>query len=60
MSIKEMSTIDLYTEDAGLPFFNRAAVRANGNWYYGPALESMRATSDFRCHSVNIALKYKQ
>ena len=23
---------DMYTEDAGLPYFNRAAVIANGNW----------------------------
>ena len=23
-----------YTEDAGLPYFNHAAVIANGNWYY--------------------------
>ena len=48
-----------YTEDAGLPYFNRAAVRANGNWKYGSALESMRVKSYFRCRSANIALNYK-
>ena len=27
------------TEDAGLPYFDRAAVIVNRNWYYASALE---------------------
>ena len=33
----------IYTEDAGLPYFDCAAVTANRYWWYGKALESMRA-----------------
>ena len=39
--------------DAGLPYFDRAAVKVNGNWYYASALESIRAKLCFRYHSVN-------
>ena len=49
----------IYTEDAGLPFFNRAAVIANGNWYYASALESMGAKLCFRYCLVNIGPRYK-
>ena len=49
----------MYTEDAGLPFFDRAAVIANGNWYYASALESMGATLCFRYCLVNIGPRYK-
>ena len=49
----------LYTEDAGLPYFDRAAVKANGTWWYDSALESMRAKLCFRYCSVNIGPSYK-
>ena len=49
-----------HTEQTGLPYFDRPAATANGNWYYDSALESMGAKLGFRCHSVNIALIYKQ
>ena len=32
-----------YTTQTGLPYFDRAAVTANENWYYGKALESIGA-----------------
>ena len=48
-----------YTEDAGLPYFDRAAVKANRNWYYASALESMGANLCFRYRSVNIGPSYK-
>ena len=48
-----------YTEDAGLPYFNRAAVKATGNWYYTSALESMGVKFCFHYHSVNIGPSYK-
>ena len=47
------------TEDAGLPYFDRAAVIANGNWYYASALESMGAKLSFRYCLVNIGPSYK-
>ena len=34
-------TLSVFTEQTGLPYFDRAAVKANGNWYYASALESM-------------------
>ena len=49
-----------YTAQTGLPYFDRAADAANGNWYYDSTLESMGAKPCFRCHSVNIVLIYKQ
>ena len=48
-----------YTEDAGLPYFDRAAVIANGNWYHASALESMGAKLCCRCCLVNIGPSYK-
>ena len=48
-----------YTEDAGLPYFNRTAVKATGNWYYTSALESMGVQFCFHYHSVNIGPSYK-
>ena len=50
----------MYSEDAGLLFFNRAAVKANGYWYYASALRPMRGNQSFHCHLVNIGLNYKQ
>ena len=49
-----------YTEDAGLPFFNRATVSTKGNWYYASALDSMTAKLCFRCCSFNIGPTYIQ
>ena len=49
----------IYTEDAGLPYFDRAAVIANGNWYYASALESMGAKLCFRYCLVNIGPSYR-
>ena len=43
MYIFHYENLYTYTEDAGLPYFDRAAVIANGNWYYASALESMGA-----------------
>ena len=57
--IVHVSSIHVYTEDAGLPYFDRAAVIANGNWYYVSALESMGATLCFRYCLVNIGPRYK-
>ena len=37
----------LYTEQTGLPFFDRASGPANRNWYYASALDSMR--EDLSC-----------
>ena len=48
-----------YTEDAGLPYFNRAAVKATGNWYYTSARESMGVKFCFHYRSVNIGPSYK-
>ena len=50
----------VYTAQTGLPYFDRAAVTANGSWLYGSALESMRGDQTFRCRFVNIGLNYKQ
>ena len=47
-----------YTKDAGLLFFNRAAVTANRYWYYASALRPMRGNQSFHCHLLNIGLKY--
>ena len=33
----------------GLPIFDRAAVTANGNWYYASALGSMGGELSFHC-----------
>ena len=49
----------LFTEDAGLPYFDREAVIANGNWYYASALESMGATLCFRYCLENTGPSYK-
>ena len=49
----------VYTEDAGLPYFDRAAVIANGNWYYPSALESMGANLCFCYCLVSIGPSYK-
>ena len=49
----------VYTEDAGLPYFDRAAVKARGNWYYSSALESMGAKPCFHYRSVNIGPSYE-
>ena len=46
--------ISLYTEDAGSPYFDRAAVIANGTWLCGSALKSMGAKLCFRSCLVNI------
>ena len=32
MSVYLCVCMCVYTEDAGLPYFDRAAVKANGNW----------------------------
>ena len=48
----------LYTEDAGLPYFDRAAVIANGTWLCGSALKSMGAKLCFRSCLVNIGPSY--
>ena len=47
-----------YTEDAGLPFFDRAAVTENGYWYYTSALRPMRGNQSFHCHLANIGPIY--
>ena len=47
-----------YTEQTGLPDLHRAAVIANGNWYYGKALEPMRGNHTFCCHLINIGPIY--
>ena len=44
----------------GLPYFDRATVIANGNWYYTSALKSMGAKLCFHCCSVNIGPSYTQ
>ena len=49
-----------YTEQTGLPLFDCAAVTANGNWYFGLALESMGAKPCYRCRSVKIGPSYTQ
>ena len=49
-----------YTEEAGLPFFNRVTVSTNGNWCYVSALDSMREKLCFRCRSINIGPSYTQ
>ena len=48
----------LYTEDAGLPYFDRAAVIANGTWLCCSALKSMGAKLCFRSCLVNIGPSY--
>ena len=47
-----------YTEDAGLPYFDHAAVIANGTWLCGSALKSMGAKLCFRSCLVNIGPSY--
>ena len=47
-----------YTGDAGLPYFDRAAVIANGTWLCGSALKSMGAKLCFRSCLVNIGPSY--
>ena len=49
-----------YTAQTGLPYFDRAAVKTNGNWYYGKALEPMRGKLYFSCRGVNTGPIYKQ
>ena len=58
-SLSAKGLVTKYTEDAGLPYFDRAAVIANGNWYYASALESMGAKLCFRYCLVNIGPSYK-
>ena len=48
-----------YTEDAGLPYFDLAAVKAKGNWYYSSALEPMGAKLCFCYSSITIGHSYK-
>ena len=48
----------IYTEDAGLPYFDRAAVIANGTWLCGSVLKSMGAKLCFRSCLVNIGPSY--
>ena len=36
-----------YTEDAGLPFFDRAAVIANGTWLCGSALKLLKLCCNY-------------
>ena len=36
-----------YTEQTGLPYFDRATSTAIRNWYYASALESMRGHHSF-------------
>ena len=47
-----------YTEDAGLPYFDRAVVIANGTWLCGSALKSMGAKLCFCSCLVNIGPSY--
>ena len=47
-----------YTEDAGFPYFDRAAVIANGTWLCGSALKSMGAKFGFLSCLVNIGPSY--
>ena len=57
------TSVGHYTAHTGLPYFDRAAVWANGSWYYATALEpmaSMGAKLCFRYCSVNIGPRYKQ
>ena len=54
-----MYTILPYTGYAGLLNFDRAAVKANRNWCYASALESMGAKLYFRYCLVNIGPSYK-
>ena len=51
--------VGVYTEDAGLTYFDRAAVKAKGNSLYTSALESMGAKLCFPYRSVNIGPRYK-
>ena len=48
-----------YTEDAGLLYFDCAAVIANGNWYYASVLESVGGKLCFHYSLVNIGPSYK-
>ena len=41
-------SVPYYNEDAGLPYFDHAAVIANGNWKCGSALKSMGTKLCFR------------
>ena len=50
----------LYTEQTGLPIFDRAALTTIGSWYYGSALNPMRANQSFCCCLIIIGLNYKQ
>ena len=47
-----------YTEDAGLQYFDRATVIANGTWLCGSALRSMGAKLCFRSCLINIGPSY--
>ena len=47
-----------YTEDAGLPYFDCAAVIVNGTWLCGSELKSMGAKLCFRSCLVNIGPSY--
>ena len=47
-----------YTEDAGLPYFDRATAIANGTWLCGSALKSMGAKLCFRSCLINIGPSY--
>ena len=49
----------LYTEQTGLPFFDRAALIKIRSWCCSSALESMGGKQTFRCRFVDIGLKYK-
>ena len=49
---------DTYTEDAGLPYFDRATVIANGTWLCGSALKSMGAKLCSRSCLINIGPSY--
>ena len=51
---KKYRLVSHYTEYAGLPFFDRAAVTENGYWYYTSALRPMRGNQSFHYHLENI------
>ena len=58
-SIAKSMPAGVNTEDAGLPYFDRAAVKAKGNWYYSSALEPMGAKLCFCYSSITIGPSYK-
>ena len=49
-----------YTEQTGLPYFDRAAVTANGKSVLRLSIEPYERKQTFRCRFVNIGLNYKQ